>query len=103
MADLGGLRIAYIAYQNWLQKNGEGHSIQDIQTFFPGFTTLQLFFISYAQLWCSLETDAYISWLTQNNPHPLDKFRAIGATSNFNAFWERFFKNIFLFLIFLKL
>lgn len=90
LADLGGLRIAFKAYKNWVNKFGEAYSDEDLQTYFPGFTNDQLFFVSFAQVWCSIETDAFKSWLSQNDPHPLARYRAIGATSNFDQFWKRF-------------
>lgn len=90
LADLGGLRISYKAYKEWIKSKEEGMTDEEMKKYFPGLTSDQLFFISFAQVWCSKQTDEYAAWLTNTNPHSLAKFRAIGATSNLNHFWDAF-------------
>eukprot|EP01114_Cavostelium_apophysatum_P015816 TRINITY_DN4393_c0_g1_i1.p1 TRINITY_DN4393_c0_g1~~TRINITY_DN4393_c0_g1_i1.p1 ORF type:complete len:746 (+),score=195.21 TRINITY_DN4393_c0_g1_i1:46-2238(+) len=90
IADIGGLRISHAAYKNWIDNHGEGHSVADMKRYFPDHTTDQLFFVSYAQVWCSKATDNYIRWLTLSNEHSWGKFRVIGGVSNNEAFWDAF-------------
>uniref|UniRef100_A0A8V0ZHS1 Endothelin-converting enzyme 1 n=1 Tax=Gallus gallus TaxID=9031 RepID=A0A8V0ZHS1_CHICK len=45
IADNGGLKAAYRAYQNWLRKNGEEETLPTL-----GLTNHQLFFVGFAQV-----------------------------------------------------
>jgi len=90
LADLGGVRISYLAYKNWVQTKGDLYTEAEVSKYFPEFTADQLFFVSYGQVWCEVASDEYRAWLAQTNPHSDGKFRVIGATSNNNAFWEAF-------------
>lgn len=83
IADLGGLAIAYAAYQ----KSWEGKPRpKDID----GFSPEQRFFIAYAQSWAENMRPEYARMLTNMNPHPLPKFRVIGPLSNLPAFAKAF-------------
>jgi len=91
LADLGGLRISYQAYKQWIEDNGEHYSNAQFEKYFPGYTTDQLFFfISFGQLWCGKATDNYLSYLTKTNPHSWNKFRVLGGVSNFPEFSQAF-------------
>ena len=82
IADLGGLNLAYRA----LQKALEGKHPAPIGGFTPG----QRFFLAFAQIWASNDRPEYERLLTNTNPHPLDRFRAIAAPSNMPAFAQAF-------------
>ena len=83
IADLGGLAIAYAAYQ----KSWEGKPRpQDVD----GFTPDQRFFLAYAQSWAENLRPEYARMLTNVDPHPVPKFRVIGPLSNFPAFAKAF-------------
>eukprot|EP01116_Phalansterium_solitarium_P003646 TRINITY_DN14468_c0_g1_i1.p1 TRINITY_DN14468_c0_g1~~TRINITY_DN14468_c0_g1_i1.p1 ORF type:complete len:736 (-),score=-45.20 TRINITY_DN14468_c0_g1_i1:104-2311(-) len=90
LADLGGVRIAYLAYQSWAKSRGETYSDAQMRKYFPTLTNDQLFFVSFGQVWCELGTDSYIRFQTQTNPHSWAKFRVIGALSNLQGFWDAF-------------
>ena len=83
IADLGGLTIAYKAYQKSLQ--GKPHPPK-----IGGFTSEQRFFLSFAQIWAGNDRPEYIRLQVNTNPHPLHNFRAIGAPSNLPAFQQAF-------------
>jgi putative endopeptidase len=83
IADLGGLTIAYKAYQKSLQGKPQPPNID-------GFTPEQRFFLSFAQIWAGNDRPEYIRLQVNTNPHPLHNFRAIGAPSNMPAFQQAF-------------
>lgn len=82
IADIGGLTMAYYAYQKSL--NGKKSSIM------AGFTGEQRFFLAWAQGWKTLATDAYLKQMIATNPHSPGKFRAIGPLSNMQEFYDAF-------------
>lgn len=49
IADNGGLKQAYHAYQKWVQKHGDERVLPGLN-----YTANQLFWISAAQTWCSV-------------------------------------------------
>ncbi|KAK1162393.1 endothelin-converting enzyme 2-like isoform X1, partial [Acipenser oxyrinchus oxyrinchus] len=51
IADNGGLKAAYHAYRSWLQRNGEEKLLPAV-----GLNNHQLFFVGFAQVWCSVRT-----------------------------------------------
>ena len=83
IADLGGLAIAYAAYQKSLAGKPRP---QDID----GFTPEQRFFLGYAQSWAENMRPEYARMLTNVDPHPIPKFRVIGPLSNLPAFAKAF-------------
>jgi len=83
IADLGGLTIAYKAYQKSLQGKPQPASID-------GLTPDQRFFLSFAQIWAGSDRPEYIRLQVNTNPHPLHNFRAIGAPSNMPFFQQAF-------------
>lgn len=83
IADLGGLAIAYAAYQKSLQGKPAPKDID-------GFTADQRFFIAYAQSWAENMRPEYERMLTNVDPHPLPKYRVIGPLSNLPAFAKAF-------------
>jgi len=45
-----------------------------------------MFFMNYAQVWCSKVTDQAAKRRVLSNTHSPPEFRVIGPTSNFNEF-----------------
>jgi putative endopeptidase len=82
LADLGGVAIAYAAYQ----KSLEGRSAPVID----GFTGPQRFFIGFAQVWRGNIRDAEQKLRLRTDPHSPAKFRATVPVSNIEAFYEAF-------------
>jgi len=82
IGDLGGLAIAYAAYE----KSIEGNRPKDID----GFTPEQRFFLGWAQVWGTNMRAEFARLQTNTNPHPLPQFRANGPLSNMEAFAKAF-------------
>ncbi|XP_065372150.1 neprilysin-4 [Calliphora vicina] len=91
IADNGGLHLAYEAYLYWHE-----HAVRNNQPMLYetlprlNYTSKQLFFISYAQLWCSDAHPAVRSLQTAIDSHVPGKFRVIGPLSNFKEFSKEF-------------
>ncbi|XP_067392568.1 endothelin-converting enzyme 2 [Emydura macquarii macquarii] len=85
IADNGGLKTAYNAYKAWLRKNGEEKHLPAV-----GLTNNQLFFVGFAQVWCSVRTPESSHEGLVTDPHSPDKFRVIGTLSNTRDFVEHF-------------
>lgn len=82
MGDLGGLTLAYKAYQRSL--NGKKAPVID------GLTGDQRFFLAFARVWANqLRPEAMRLRLT-TDPHPIAKWRAIGTLQNFPPFHAAF-------------
>jgi predicted metalloendopeptidase len=84
IADMGGLKEAFRAYQAWVKKNGEPPVLIE------GMTNDQLFFIAFAQSWCTLAQPEFERLMVTTNPHSLPKYRVIGPVSNFPDFARTF-------------
>ncbi len=82
IADLGGLTIAYKAFEKTPQ--AKAHKKLD------GYTPEQRFFLAYAQVWRSIGTEGFIRQIAATNEHPWDKFRVIGTLSNMPEFQSAF-------------
>jgi putative endopeptidase len=82
IGDLGGLAIAYAAYE----KSLEGKPRKDID----GFTPEQRFFLGWAQVWGTNQRPEAARLQANTNPHPLARFRGNGPISNMAAFAQAF-------------
>jgi putative endopeptidase len=83
IADLGGLAIAYAAYEKSLAGKPRPRDI-------GGFSPEQRFFIGYAQSWEENMRPEYSRMLTNVDPHPLPKYRVIAPLSNMVSFAKAF-------------
>ena len=83
IADLGGLKIAYAAFERYLAKHGEAPPID-------GFTARQRFFLGYAQAWRSLIRDEAQRVRLTIDPHSPARYRVLGPLSNFPEFFAAF-------------
>ncbi|XP_043919104.1 endothelin-converting enzyme 1 isoform X1 [Protopterus annectens] len=85
IADNGGLKAAYQAYEKWLKKNGEEEMLPAL-----GLTNYQLFFVGFAQVWCSVRTPESSHEGLVTDPHSPSHFRVIGSVSNSKEFSRHF-------------
>ncbi|KAI9550727.1 hypothetical protein GHT06_006121 [Daphnia sinensis] len=82
IADYGGIREAFVAYRNYVAANG-------IESVLPGlerFTSEQIFFISFANTHCGIETPEKLLNQIMNDPHSPNRYRVIGTLSNSEDF-----------------
>uniref|UniRef100_A0A673CIB2 Endothelin-converting enzyme 1 n=1 Tax=Sphaeramia orbicularis TaxID=375764 RepID=A0A673CIB2_9TELE len=85
IADNGGLKAAYKAYVKWIEKNGEEAALPAL-----GMTNHQLFFVGFAQVWCSVRTPESSHEGVITDPHSPSRFRVIGTISNSPEFSKHF-------------
>ena len=83
IADQGGLRVAYTAFQNSLKDKGEPAPID-------GFTAAQRFFLSYATIWGQNIRDEEAARLTKTDVHSLGKNRVNATLRNVQTFYDAF-------------
>ncbi|HKV06388.1 MAG TPA: M13 family metallopeptidase [Candidatus Acidoferrales bacterium] len=83
IADLGGMNIAYAAFQKTLAGKPAPAPID-------GFTAEQRFFLGWAQIWEENMRPEYARLIAKVNEHPLNKFRTTGPLSNTPAFAKAF-------------
>ncbi len=83
IADLGGLTIAYKAFEKSLEGKPRPAPID-------GFTPEQRLFLNWARVWATNARPEFERLQTNTNPHPLGRFRAIGAPSNIPEFAAAF-------------
>ncbi len=82
LADLGGIMIAYTAYQRSL--GGKPAPVLD------GFTGPQRFFIGYAQIWRSHVRPEEQKLRLRTDGHSPPRFRVLVPLTNFQAFYDAF-------------
>jgi predicted metalloendopeptidase len=82
IGDLGGLSIAYRAWQISL----DGREAPVIN----GLTGPQRFFMSWAQAWRAKARDEYLRRQVLADPHAWSEFRVNGPVANIDAFHEAF-------------
>ena len=79
IADLGGLKVAYIAMERALAKNGRPGPID-------GFTPEQRFFLGWAQVWRTLQRDESTKTQVASDEHSPAIWRVNGPLSNMDEF-----------------
>ena len=83
IADLGGLKIAYAAFERSLAGKPRPAPID-------GFTPEQRFFLAWAQIWRAKATDQYLRNQVVVDPHAPAQWRGMAALSNLKEFAEAF-------------
>ena len=81
IGDLGGAKIAYLAYQKSLQGKPRPADID-------GFTPEQQFFIAWGQFRGDEIRPEAARLMVQSDPHPIAKYRVIGPLSNLQQFQQ---------------
>ncbi|KAF5299935.1 hypothetical protein FQA39_LY11308 [Lamprigera yunnana] len=84
IADNSGLKISFLAYSNWLKRNEKELPLPALN-----FTANQMFWLTYAQNWCSyVRSDVLKDSL--NEVYAPNNFRVIGTLSNVEEFSKDF-------------
>jgi len=85
IADNGGVKLAYDAYQSWVKDNGKEGRLPGLD-----FSVDQLFFIGFAMPWCSVYKKQAALFQLKSDPHSYPKYRVLGPLSNFKKFADAF-------------
>ncbi|XP_054081117.1 neprilysin-4-like [Zeugodacus cucurbitae] len=91
IADNGGMRLAYDAYLRWYEDADRAGDDVGMETLpqFP-YNYKQLFFISFAQIWCNDVHPQVKHLQTSTDQHVPGEFRVIGPLSNYGKFANEF-------------
>jgi putative endopeptidase len=82
IADLGGLKIAYLAFKKTLKDKSEAK--------IDSFTPEQRFFLSFAMLWRAAVRDEFLRRQVRTDYHSPARFRILGPLYNTPEFFEAF-------------
>jgi len=82
IADNGGIRSAYYAYQQWTKLNGPEEPLPGL----ANYTANQMFWISVGQTWCSVNTPQEMVIRIHTAAHSPSEFRVNGPLSNMEEF-----------------
>tara|TARA_A200000159_G_scaffold15103_1_gene12471 strand:+ start:12437 stop:12985 length:549 start_codon:yes stop_codon:yes gene_type:complete len=83
IGDLGGLEMAYSAYQLYKEKHGEPEVLD-------GFTGDQRFFMAWAQVWREKIRDDALREQLLSDPHSPAQYRINGVVRNMDAWYTAF-------------
>lgn len=85
IADNGGIKASYAAYQTFIQQNVPDQLLAGLN-----YTANQLFWISAAQLWCAVTRPEFDTLQYATNAHSPFNYRIIGAFRNSHNFSSDF-------------
>jgi predicted metalloendopeptidase len=86
IADLGGVEYAHRAFVSWMDQEGEPEPISGLEDLTPE----QLFFVAFAQSWCTKTSPETERLLAIIDVHAPPEFRVNGQLSNLPAFHQTF-------------
>jgi putative endopeptidase len=84
IADIGGVKLGYAALVAWKAAHPEEHRAVD------GFTDEQIFFIGYAQGWCTKERPEVLAMRARTDVHSPARFRVNGPMADVTAFADAY-------------
>ena len=85
IADNGGLKEAYLAYQKYIATNGPEEPLPGLN-----YNTNQLFWISSAQSWCAVFRPEEMKKRILTGVHSPNQFRVLGTLTNMKQFSDDF-------------
>jgi endothelin-converting enzyme/putative endopeptidase len=83
IGDLGGVEMAYAAYQRYQARHGRARVI-------GGLTGDQRFFLAYAQAWRNNVREGALRQQVLTDPHSPPEFRVNGVVRNVDAWYQAF-------------
>jgi len=83
IGDLGGVEMAYAAYQRYQARHGRARVID-------GLTGDQRFFLAYAQAWRNNVREGALRQQVLTDPHSPPEFRVNGVVRNVDAWYQAF-------------
>ncbi len=89
IADLGGLKLAFLAYLDRAQKTGVDLTKKG-DAEYGGLTPEQQFFVAYGQGWCQNNRPEDLRLRVQTDPHSPEEFRVNGVLVNLPEFQKAF-------------
>jgi putative endopeptidase len=89
IADLGGLKLAFLAYLDRAQKSGVDLEKKGSAEY-GGLNPEQQFFVSFGQNWCQNNRPEDLRLRMQTDPHSPEEFRANGVVRNLTEFQRVF-------------
>jgi predicted metalloendopeptidase len=84
IADIGGVKLGFAALRAWQRQHPEERRTVE------GTNDERVFFLAYAQGWCSKETPQFLEMLARTNPHAPAKWRVDGALADVPAFAQAY-------------
>ncbi|XP_033642178.1 neprilysin-4-like [Asterias rubens] len=86
LADNGGIKEAFLAYKKWeMRHGGPGATLPGLD-----LTHDQLFYLNFAQIWCSLHRKEELLNIITTDSHPPEQSRVVGTLSNSEYFAEAY-------------
>ncbi|XP_060778990.1 neprilysin-like isoform X1 [Neoarius graeffei] len=85
IADNGGIRQSYQAYQNYIKKHGKEAPLPGLE-----LNHEQLFFLNFAQVWCGTYRPEHAVNSIKTDVHSPGNFRVLGSLQNFPEFAKAF-------------
>ncbi|XP_045542231.1 neprilysin-2 isoform X1 [Papilio machaon] len=82
IADNGGIKGAYYAYEAWTKRHGEEPRLPGLEKYTPK----QLFWLSAASTWCSVYRKEALKLRITTGFHAPGRFRVLGPLSNMEEF-----------------
>ena len=86
IADYGGVRESFRAYRHFVAVNGVEPPLPGLES----FTSEQIFFLTFANTYCGVETPEKLMNQIMTDPHSPNRFRVIGTLSNSEDFVREF-------------
>ncbi len=86
IADNGGLLLSFKAYEKYVAIHGPEPHLPGLEQ----FTNEQIFFISFANIYCGTETPERLASQIQTGPHSPSRYRVQGVLSNNEDFIRAF-------------
>jgi predicted metalloendopeptidase len=83
IADIGGTRVAFRAYQKWIEDHGAEAPIGALDGD-------RQFFVSMAQAWCTVASPQIEQVRVRTDPHSPPRYRVNGPLVNLPEFAEAF-------------